>query len=89
MRPLDRRQLPKTSLEITSSFFWSSPDWFERPARPFMSARLARCTREAICLQARPMEEMTVANSPSTVPFCSSYRQQTCMLFLQLRATSS
>lgn len=72
MRPLLRRQLQKTSLEMTSSFFWSSPCTFCAPAAPVRLLMPERDTRELICLQARATEDSTVASSPSMVLFCSS-----------------
>lgn len=45
---------------------------FCAPATPVRLEIPARFTREAICLQARAVEAMTVASSPSMVPFCSS-----------------
>lgn len=76
MRPDDRRQLEKTSLETTSSFFWSSPCTLAWPANPVRLLMPARFTKLAICLQAVAMDEMTIANSESKVPFCSSCKIQ-------------
>lgn len=45
---------------------------FWAPATPVRLEMPARFTRVAICLQASEMDEMTVASSPSMVPFCSS-----------------
>ena len=49
VRPLARRALQKTSLEMTSSFFWSSPWMLAAPARPVRLLMPARFTRLAIC----------------------------------------
>ncbi len=45
---------------------------FWLPAAPVRFEMPALFTREEICLQARETEAMTVASSPSMVPFCSS-----------------
>ena len=49
VRPLARRALQKTSFEMTSSFFWSSPWMLAAPARPVRLLMPARFTRLAIC----------------------------------------
>jgi len=40
--PLDRIAAMNRSLEMTSSFFWSSPVVLDEPARPVRFIRVAR-----------------------------------------------
>lgn len=62
-----------TSLEMTSSFFWSSPWMLEAPCNPVKLEMPALCTNDAICLHARAMLESTMVSSPSIAPACSFF----------------
>lgn len=62
-----------TSLEMTSSFFWSSPWMLEAPCSPVKLEIPALCTSDAICLHARAMLESTIVSSPSMSPACSFF----------------
>ncbi len=70
------RKRESTSLDITSSFFWSSPCIFEAPCKPVRLEIPALCTRDAICLQASEMLDNTMVNSASMIPFCSCCKSQ-------------
>ena len=61
----------KMSLEMTSSFFCSSPDSFLESARPTRPRMGAVATRFEIFLHATAMELTITARSASHVPFCS------------------
>ena len=76
VRPEARRQFEKTSLDTTSSFFWSSPEKFCSPAAPVKFEMPALLTIEAICLQATAMDDSTTASSLSILPACSSCKGQ-------------
>ena len=82
VRPDARRQLQNTSLEMTSSFFWSSPCTFSAPASPVISAIAARVTMELICLQAVAMELSMIAISESMVPAASCLSSHTLSVFI-------
>mmetsp|Transcript_661 Transcript_661/g.1551 ORF Transcript_661/g.1551 Transcript_661/m.1551 type:complete len:265 (+) Transcript_661:814-1608(+) len=71
--PQLRRHSPKMSLEMTSSFFWSSPWTLVSPARPVMLDRPALVTSELICLQASAIELSTTAISFLMFPFISCF----------------
>lgn len=70
------RKRESTSLDITSSFFWSSPCIFAAPCKPVRLEIPALCTRDAICLQASEMLDNTMVNSASMIPFCSCCKSQ-------------
>ncbi len=70
------RKRESTSLDITSSFFWSSPCIFEAPCKPVRLEIPALCTRDAICLHASEMLDNTMVNSASMIPFCSCCKSQ-------------
>lgn len=66
----------QTSLEITSSFFWSSPWILTAPWTPVRLEILALWTKEAICLQAIEILESTIVSSASITPACSCFNNQ-------------
>jgi len=73
--------LQNTSLETTSSFFWSSPWMLAAPAKPVRLEMPERLTSEAICLQAVATEERTTASSGSSEPLACSCRCFSVVVF--------
>lgn len=65
-----------TSLEMTSSFFWSSPWMLAAPCNPVKLEMPARCTNDAIFLHAREILDNTMVSSPSITPACSFFSNQ-------------
>ena len=66
----------KMSLEMTSSFFCSSPDSLLPPARPVRPVIGATATRLLIFLHAMAMLLTMIARSPLTRPAVSSRKRK-------------
>ena len=62
--PVELSKFIKIELEITSSFFWSSPEVFEEPCRPRRPVKPARRTADEIDFVAVAIEFKTSVKSP-------------------------